>query len=557
MKPKLVFVSGSMSGKEVELGPEEISIGRNPARTVVFDPNEQLVSANHALIRFQNGQYVLKDEGSLNGTFVNGERITEYALQHGDVIDFGLGGPSARFVGQEEAMPATAPLRPAGTMTRMLQDAREAAMAQGGRVGNTQVLKEFGRLVYQRSSRRARRMVFAVVVVAVGLTGGVWIKAEMDRKAAEGRMAELTSQIEENDELRGALEQNLLTLREENRTLSESVEAVEARSEAVNREAQRARAELRAAQARIDSLGSGGSRFVAEITEKYGPSVAFLSFTYGLEDSSGGFLVCQLDEEGEGFAVNEDGSYMCDFQGPRPGYYFLAGGEASCTGWLVDSGGWLISNRHCSVPWEYDDDWEETEAFARENGLRPGIYSYYAYFPNDETAYPTEVVRVSEQADVGLLRIPPVSRTPLPLADPGHLPAIGELITLTGYPTGSQYIISRLSESDREEARQDLGSDGDLYGWLAGHGFIYPYVAVGRVGDLVPPEIIHNADDYGGASGSPVFGEDEEVVGVHHAMRALGAAGDPEPFVTKMAVEIRYVWELLPQEVAERLRQGN
>jgi hypothetical protein len=45
----------------------------------------------------------VKDEGSRFGTFVNDRRVTEQGLSHGDVVEFGLGGPTLRFESDEQA----------------------------------------------------------------------------------------------------------------------------------------------------------------------------------------------------------------------------------------------------------------------------------------------------------------------------------------------------------------------------------------------------------------------------------------------------------------------
>jgi ABC transport system ATP-binding/permease protein len=48
------------------------------------------ISRNHATIQYQvDGTYVLRDLGSTNGTYVNGQRITAHTLRHGDVIQIG------------------------------------------------------------------------------------------------------------------------------------------------------------------------------------------------------------------------------------------------------------------------------------------------------------------------------------------------------------------------------------------------------------------------------------------------------------------------------------
>ena len=47
------------------------------------------VSARHATVRVEPIGVVLEDEGSLNGTFVNGERIEQRLLEEGDRIQVG------------------------------------------------------------------------------------------------------------------------------------------------------------------------------------------------------------------------------------------------------------------------------------------------------------------------------------------------------------------------------------------------------------------------------------------------------------------------------------
>ncbi len=47
------------------------------------------VSRKHAHFTATDGGYVVKDAGSLNGTYVNRERIDEIALQTGDEVQIG------------------------------------------------------------------------------------------------------------------------------------------------------------------------------------------------------------------------------------------------------------------------------------------------------------------------------------------------------------------------------------------------------------------------------------------------------------------------------------
>jgi adenylate cyclase len=63
------------------------SIGRHPSNTIqVLD---RIVSKEHCHIDVVSGRYVLRDLGSLNGTYVNGERVSEKPLFTGDEITMG------------------------------------------------------------------------------------------------------------------------------------------------------------------------------------------------------------------------------------------------------------------------------------------------------------------------------------------------------------------------------------------------------------------------------------------------------------------------------------
>ena len=65
-----------------------ITIGRGPGNTMRTE--DRNVSRYHALVaRLDSGEYELRDGGSSNGTFVNGELVTQRKLQHADVLQIG------------------------------------------------------------------------------------------------------------------------------------------------------------------------------------------------------------------------------------------------------------------------------------------------------------------------------------------------------------------------------------------------------------------------------------------------------------------------------------
>ena len=97
---KLIIERGKSAGKQFLLIAAESQIGRWDADGGIFpdvdldsDDPEAKVSRRHARITFRDGQYLLEDLGSTNGTFVNrGRRLspgTRQALSDGDEIIVG------------------------------------------------------------------------------------------------------------------------------------------------------------------------------------------------------------------------------------------------------------------------------------------------------------------------------------------------------------------------------------------------------------------------------------------------------------------------------------
>ncbi|HYS11562.1 MAG TPA: transglycosylase SLT domain-containing protein [Myxococcales bacterium] len=96
---RITHLTGSLQGT-ASLSPKAvIRIGRGEDCDVRFDPRlDARVSTHHAEIRFEDGQYVVVDVGSTNGTLVNGKLVRTHKLRSGDKIAFGAqGGPEVRF----------------------------------------------------------------------------------------------------------------------------------------------------------------------------------------------------------------------------------------------------------------------------------------------------------------------------------------------------------------------------------------------------------------------------------------------------------------------------
>lgn len=85
----LILREGQGVGTRWMIDRSDMIIGREEDCDIVL-PSRQ-VSRNHARIRRSGGRHILEDLGSKNGTFVNGQELTEpYPLQDGDEIQIAL-----------------------------------------------------------------------------------------------------------------------------------------------------------------------------------------------------------------------------------------------------------------------------------------------------------------------------------------------------------------------------------------------------------------------------------------------------------------------------------
>jgi pSer/pThr/pTyr-binding forkhead associated (FHA) protein len=83
----LVVKRGPNAGSKYYMDSDATRIGRHPDSDIFLD--DITVSRRHAEIRRNGGSFALHDVGSLNGTYVNRERVEEADLRSGDEIQIG------------------------------------------------------------------------------------------------------------------------------------------------------------------------------------------------------------------------------------------------------------------------------------------------------------------------------------------------------------------------------------------------------------------------------------------------------------------------------------
>ena len=84
---KLVILSAGMTGRSQELTVDKTTIGRVEDNTfAITDPS---VSSHHCEVLVKGNDVIVRDLNSTNGTYINGEKITEAGLKPGQVLRLG------------------------------------------------------------------------------------------------------------------------------------------------------------------------------------------------------------------------------------------------------------------------------------------------------------------------------------------------------------------------------------------------------------------------------------------------------------------------------------
>jgi pSer/pThr/pTyr-binding forkhead associated (FHA) protein len=83
----LIVRAGAQAGARFPLDSLVTGLGRHPDSEISLD--DITVSRRHAEIERTAQGYIVSDAGSLNGTYVNQERIDKMVLRHGDELQIG------------------------------------------------------------------------------------------------------------------------------------------------------------------------------------------------------------------------------------------------------------------------------------------------------------------------------------------------------------------------------------------------------------------------------------------------------------------------------------
>jgi pSer/pThr/pTyr-binding forkhead associated (FHA) protein len=85
---RLVLLSEGLTGRTYDLKVEKTTVGR--VSDNAFEIPEASVSSHHCEIFLRGNEVLVKDLGSTNGTFINGEKISEGVLKPGQILRVGM-----------------------------------------------------------------------------------------------------------------------------------------------------------------------------------------------------------------------------------------------------------------------------------------------------------------------------------------------------------------------------------------------------------------------------------------------------------------------------------
>ncbi len=378
MTIELRVLSGTRAGTREQFEKSLVTVGRDTLSDLRFDPQTELdVSTRHAELRSANGVWTIHDQGSTNGTFVNGERVADaHRLSDGDVVSFGANGPRVEVRGVGDPMgigagaaPPTA-LRPSVPLS--------SATPSKPRMDTT--MRVAVAVEEQTRSLRRNFMIAGGALIAAGVVGFVFWQRQVS-----AREQKLISMFAKAESAMVALQQTAATRRPGDSLYAAALrDTLEARKRDV-------------AQARkLIESGDATTANVSELSRKLNraalmqQSVSAVSKVHALNDAAVAMLASDFDGK------------------------FLAG-----TAFGITPGGLLVTNRHTV----------QTEAGVPAQRMM-------VIFANTKKWLRAKVVRVSETDDLALIQVEDPGTYPVVagVSRAGAEASVGAPVASIGYP---------------------------------------------------------------------------------------------------------------------------
>jgi DNA-binding response OmpR family regulator/S1-C subfamily serine protease len=283
--------------------------------------------------------------------------------------------------------------------------------------------------------------------------------------------------------------------------------------------------QLTAVETRLQKLETEG-KVAQTIIQSYEPSVCLIHVVLAFRDHTTGFSLhyAGVTSSGEP-TTDEHNNPLVSLTGSGPEVHLDAFG----TGFLVSTGGQILTNHHVAEPWWQNDDLKEM----LNQGLEPKIAEMTAYFPGVSHGIAINTEKVSSAADVAIVKgnVSELGIKQVALADAPRSAVRGQAIVLLGYPTALDAILARTgAETLQSIATASKGDPKQVVEELARRNLIRPTTTQGHIGDVLPDKIVYDAQTTSGGSGGPLFNIEGKVIGINFAMvREFGGSNFAVP----------------------------
>ena len=528
-RPYGITLIATATGKRFEAKGTRIRLGRGKECEVrPVEGSEGIVSRVHAELSVgPSGGLSLRDVGSKNGTFLNGDRIQDpMPVRLGDRITLGPGGPVLVVEGIGTGPMKAAARPPAvpevmgqktvmGLINSALEQAREERR-RGGR-GSTAFLKAVAAEVGKDSRRKFRWITVIVVVLVLVLGAGVFgVYQLLSQQVAQTEVARRSgedSSRAEAERLRQALDsaRSQAAPAATVDSLRVQLESAQARTAELGQALSRAQGaltqQLSAGETQRQASARDLQRLRDQLTEaqKSAPSSSQID-SLRRQVNAAEVQTASLDARMRAVRGTDFATIAQQNQG-AVGLITVSFGKNyyNGTGFVISTDGYMLTNWHVVTDSGY-----------------PKPDTIWVTMADQSTARFADVVVTSQDRDIAIIKIRLYQGPYLTAIDWGGTKSRqGEPAALIGYPAGAGF--ARLRSS-----------------------VVRTSMTAGIISRVTEDVIQFDGMTVGGSSGSPVFNANGEVISIHRA-------GLPQAPGFALSVPIRHAVPLMPLDLKQKL----
>ncbi|MBI1826291.1 MAG: trypsin-like peptidase domain-containing protein [Planctomycetes bacterium] len=491
MRAQLIYLSGPLRGRTITYRRPVLIAGSGANCDIRFR-NTPSVAAKHAEIRFQQEGCCFLVKALDGAVFVNTGQVSEVILEPDDLIEFGLGGPKARFrifAAEGEVC------KPVYLMMNDAQDVRR----ESGWWASARALS--ADLIWR--AKRPVRIGIVAALIAAAIIGGVIGGSIVGSRSAHRQ--EMLSQklVAKYEQQLNVLERQIAAFQRDQagRCSRDDIEKL--------------KAEMAGRVAMVDALADQDAA-LKRVLDVYSRGVCLIHGAYS--------FTMQQDEQTIPLTASDGSLIAVEYLG---------------SGFLASADGDIITNRHIGEPW-----WNsEASKTLIDKGFVPHFMFLNATFPGKPptTIDPKSIHISTDGVDVATMRVQVESVPVLPLATEKQSASRGERVIVLGYPTGLNAILARMESDAQEKALAKATDTTTLIAQLAEMNAISPVITQGALNDVLERRLVYDAETTSGGSGGPVFGSKGVVIGVNFAITRDFQGSN-------FGVPIRFAIELLENE---------